>query len=79
MSIFRSQASRGGQAERNSCPVCASLVFGGVVGEAKMHSIYAGSLDDPAQFQPTTAIFERDRPAWVARPEGLTVFHTMPE
>jgi hypothetical protein len=77
--VFRSPSFRGGQAERNSCPVCASLVFGGVVGEAKMHSVYAGSLDEPSRFHPAIAIFERDRPAWVAPPEGLTVFHTMPE
>ncbi len=77
--VFRAPSFRGGPSERNSCPVCASLVFGMVVGEALMHSVYAGSLDDAAQFTPTMAIFERDRPAWVAPPEGLTVFQTMPE
>jgi hypothetical protein len=75
---FRSKALRGGEAVRNSCPVCGGLVFGGVVGEDSSHTIYAGSLDDPALFAPKVAIFGRDRPAWAVIPPGLTVFDTMP-
>jgi hypothetical protein len=77
--LFRSRSFRGGEAVRNSCPVCGSLVFGGVVGEDDQHTLYAGSLDDPARFRPTIAIFTRDRPAWATLPPGLTVFETMPE
>jgi hypothetical protein len=58
--------------------VCGSLVFGGVVGEDESHTIYAGSLDDPAGFKPAVAIFTRDRPEWVILPEGLQAFETMP-
>ena len=76
---FRSPAFRGGDAVRNSCPVCGGLVFGGVVGESTSHTVYAGTLDDPSGFRPTIAIFERDRPDWVPAPDGLTVFETMPE
>ena len=75
----RSRAFRGGEAVRNRCPSCGSLVFGGVVGEDVSHTIYAGSLDDPSSFRPTIALFERDRPDWVVLPPGLTVFDTMPE
>jgi hypothetical protein len=75
---FRSKAFRGGDAVRNSCPVCGGLVFGGVVGQDTSHTIYAGSLDDPSLFQPKMAIFARDRPAWATLPPGLTVFDTMP-
>jgi hypothetical protein len=76
---FRSPSLRGTEAVRNSCPECGSLVFGGVVGEDVSHTIYAGSLDDPARFHPTIAIFARDRPDWVPLPPGLTVFETMPD
>ena len=76
--IFRSKAARGGEAVRNFCPVCGGLVFGGVVGEDVQHTLYAGSLDDPAFFRPTMAIFNRDRPDWVLLPPGLTTFDTMP-
>jgi hypothetical protein len=75
----RSRAFRGGEAVRNICPACGSLVFGGIVGEDDSHTVYAGTLDDPSLFRPTIALFGRDRPAWAPTPEGVTVFETMPE
>jgi hypothetical protein len=56
------KAANGGDAVRNSCPVCGSLVFGGVVGKDSSFTIYAGTLDDPSSFHPTAAIFTRSRP-----------------
>ena len=65
-------------ATRNSCAVCAGLVFGGEVGKSGDFNIYAGSLDDPSQFHPKVAIFTRDRAAWALIPEGLKQYQTMP-
>ncbi len=62
-----------------SCPDCDGLVFGDIVGVDTSHTIYAGSLDDPAYFTPSIAIFGRDRPAWVGIPDGIRVFDTMPD
>ena len=76
--VFTSKAANGGDADRNFCPVCGSLVFGGIVGEVEQHTIYAGSLDDPSRFRPTMVIFNRDRPEWALLPPGVTVFETMP-
>lgn len=76
---FRSPTLRGGDAVRNSCPTCGSLVFGGVVGVDSDHTIYAGSLDDVSRFVPLVAIFTRDRPEWVTVPPGMISFETMPE
>jgi hypothetical protein len=76
---LRSPSFRGGEAVRNFCAQCGSLVFGGEVGKDRSHTIYAGSLDDPSAFRPTIAIFGRERPAWVVLPPGLKVFDTMPE
>jgi hypothetical protein len=76
---FRSRSFRGTEAVRNSCPACGGLVFGGIYGVDEMHTVYAGSLDDPAAFHPTMAIFNRDRPAWVELAPGVPVFETMPE
>jgi hypothetical protein len=70
---FRSKAANGGEAVRNSCPVCGGLVFGGVVGEDISHTIYAGSLDDPSAFEPRIAIFTQGRPAWAIIPDGLKI------
>jgi hypothetical protein len=75
---FRSRSFRGTDAVRNFCLACGGLVFGGEVGKDASHTIYAGSLDDPALFHPTIAIFMRDRPAWVVTPPGLRSFDTMP-
>jgi hypothetical protein len=77
--VFRSPSFRGGEAVRNSCPACGGLVFGGEVGKDTSHTIYAGSLDEPSDFRPAIAIFNRDRPAWALIPEGVTVFETMPD
>ncbi len=70
--------SDGRKSERNFCPTCGSLVFGGVRGIAEQHTVYAGSLDDPAHFKPTMAIYNSQRPEWVPLPAGLTVFEQMP-
>ena len=75
---FRSLSRRGSEAVRNFCPDCGGLVFGGEVGKDDTHTIYAGSLDDPAAFRPTLAIFTRDRPDWVILPPGLKLFETLP-
>ena len=77
-SIFRSVAANGGEAARNSCPVCGGLVFGGVVGQDASHTIYAGSLDDPALFEPAIAIFTAGAPKWAVIPAHLKVFERAP-
>jgi hypothetical protein len=75
---FRSKAARGGMAVRNSCPICASLVFGGEIGKSESFTIYAGTLDDPSLFEPKIAIFAGSRPPWALLPNGLTVYDTLP-
>lgn len=66
-------------AERNFCPQCGGLVFGGKVGNPRGHTVYAGTLDDPSLFKPTMAIFVRDKPDWVVIPAGLMLFERMPQ
>jgi len=68
----------GRAAVRNSCLVCGGLVFGGKLGESDQYNIYAGSLDDPSLFNPTVALFLRDKPDWLPVPPGLREFQTMP-
>jgi hypothetical protein len=71
---FTSKAVHGGDAVRNFCAVCGGLVFGGTLGQDDLHTIYAGSLDDPSVFHPTVAIFTRNRPAWAVIPPGLETY-----
>lgn len=75
---FITKSARGGDAVRNTCPICGSLVFGGVAGKDEWHTIYAGSLDDPSRFHPKMAIFTQGKPHWAVIPEGLAVFERMP-
>jgi hypothetical protein len=75
---FTSKSARGGDAVRNFCAVCGSLVFGGEIGKDDSHTIYAGSLDDPEHFRPTVAIFAHNRPSWTVLPPGLTIFDGLP-
>jgi hypothetical protein len=74
----RVASSRGGEAVRNFCSACGSLVFGGLFGVDDSHTVYAGTLDDPSLFKPGVAIFNRARPPWAILPDGLTVFEEMP-
>src|SRR6202012_4980596 len=69
--VHRMAHADGREAVRNSCIVCGGLVFGGPLGETDEHTIYAGSLDDPALFKPTLAIFVRDAQPWTPIPEEL--------
>lgn len=75
---FRSKAANGGDAVRNRCAQCMSLVFGGEIGKSDSYTLYAGSLDDPSAFHPTIAIFAEGRPPWAIIPPGFKVFDRMP-
>jgi hypothetical protein len=75
---FTSKAASGKDAVRNFCPHCGGLVHGGDIRKDDQFTIYAGTLDDPSTFQPTMAIFTRDRPEWAVLPAGLKTFEEMP-
>jgi hypothetical protein len=75
---YTSKAARGGDTVRNSCAVCASLVFGGPLGKTDQHTIYAGSADDPSWFKPTMAIFARNAPDWTVIPPELRRYDGLP-
>ena len=75
---FRSKAWNGGEAVRNRCAICMSLVFGGEIGKSNSYTIYAGSLDDPSLFHPTLAIFADGRPDWAVIPSGFEIFDRLP-
>ena len=76
---FTSKAANGGDAVRNSCRICGSLVFGGRVVKDDSFTIYAGTLDDPSRFYPRTAIFTRNRPPWaVLPPDLISTYDAMP-
>jgi len=76
--LHSKKLKNGRSAERNSCAICGGLVFGGEIGNAENHTIYAGSLDDPSLFKPSIAINTAEAPAWTPIPPGLIEFKAMP-
>jgi hypothetical protein len=68
----------GKQASRFACPKCLSVVYGTAEVMPGMINIYAGSLDEPARFQPKIAIFVSERPPWDDVSRGLQCFDTVP-
>ncbi|HWA01154.1 MAG TPA: GFA family protein [Caulobacterales bacterium] len=49
---------------RHFCSVCGSLLFGLPESTPDQVTLYVGALDEPGRFQPTDAIFLRDRNHW---------------
>jgi hypothetical protein len=69
----------GQPADRHYCPQCLSQLFGFTDVLPGKTNIYAGSLDDNSQFEPTFAIFVRSRPPWDRSSQSLQCFETLPE
>ncbi len=74
----RKRLRDGREAVRSFCPACGSLMFGGEYGVDAQHTVYAGTLDDPAAFHPTHAIMMAERAPWAAVPDGLVLYDGMP-
>lgn len=68
----------GKDAVRNFCDSCGAMIFGAPQIDTSIYTIYAGSLDDPARFKPTIAMFARNRPHFFQMPPGLKVFDGPP-
>jgi len=75
---FVSKSARGGDAVRNSCPVCSSLVFGGEIGKDDSFTIYAGSLDDPSAFHPGIRDLRPESPVLGCHSTGPQDFRRQP-
>ena len=68
----------GKPAIRNFCANCGSLVFGTPESAPHLVTIYAGSLDDPATFQPQIAVNTKSRSSWDRTVGQIPEFDTMP-
>jgi hypothetical protein len=75
---FRSLGGSGRMAVRNFCACCGSLLFGTPESEPGLVTLYAGSLDDPACFHPTDALFASQRPQWARLQAALAEHATLP-
>lgn len=69
----------GRSAVRNFCSRCGSMLFGTPESEPDLVTIYTGTLDEPAEFQPNAAIFTASRPSWAKLAAPLAEFAAHPE
>ena len=77
--VYTRIGGSGRQASRYACPVCLSVVYGTAEVMPGLINVYAGSLDDPAEFKPKIAIFVSERPPWDDVSRGLQCFDTVPQ
>jgi hypothetical protein len=70
--------SSGKTATRYACVRCGGMLLGRADVMPGVINLYAGALDDTAQFKPRIAIFTRSRPAWDTSSVGLQCFETLP-
>ena len=67
-----------GRGARHYCPACLSQLFGTSEIMPGKTNIYAGTLDDLAQFTPQFAIFVRSRPPWDGSSRDLVCYEALP-
>ncbi|HVY86636.1 MAG TPA: GFA family protein [Caulobacterales bacterium] len=72
-------AAPGKSGGRHFCPQCGSLLFGMPASAPDQVTLYVGTLDQPERFEPTEAIFLRDRNHWDVSALALKGFHRLPE
>ncbi|HVN37405.1 MAG TPA: GFA family protein [Myxococcota bacterium] len=78
MKQSRVRGGSGRWAVRNFCSECGSLLFGTPEAAPEMVTIYAGSLDDPALFDPKEALFTGQRPAGAKLAAQLVEHEALP-
>jgi len=76
--FYTTAADSGETVERGFCPRCGSPVLGRYTGFQDSIGLVAGSLDDPARFQPSIVIYAGSGPAWDVLDRALRTFEKMP-
>jgi hypothetical protein len=75
---FDSNGRSGHIVSRGFCPTCGSQIFGKPTLIPNVIAVRAGTLDDPALYQPSMDIFTEEVPAWDAMNPDLPKFPQMP-
>jgi hypothetical protein len=68
---FALKADSGRTIHRYFCPNCASQLYADKGADTEMLSVKAGTLDDPALFEPDTEIWSQSKVKWADLPENL--------
>jgi hypothetical protein len=77
---YTSKGSSGKDIHRGFCPTCGSQLFGRLERMPGLLSIRAGTLDDPAAFQPRARIHVSQAAPWDLMDPALRAFpHDVPQ
>jgi hypothetical protein len=72
------KAESGNTTSRGFCSSCGTWISGRLSAAPGMTVITAGSLDDPALFQPALVVFAKRANPWDMTDQALTQFSAMP-
>lgn len=72
-------AASGNVASRGVCPRCGSPIFFTTSGLPDVIFLAAGSLDNPALFEPSVVVFAASAQPWDIMDSALQRFPRMPE
>ncbi|CCE97442.1 GFA family protein [Sinorhizobium fredii] len=75
---FQTLAESGNVSIRYFCPACGSQIFASGPPDDDQWTVFAGTLDDTALFEPTNAVFARSRPHWDRPTLPVDEYETLP-
>ncbi|MDR2012736.1 MAG: GFA family protein [Rhodanobacter sp.] len=75
---YEHAGASGKPVRRGFCPHCGSQMFGKPAAMPKLIGVRAGSLDDPAQYEPQVDIYTSRAPTWDCMDPALPKFAEMP-
>lgn len=78
LQLYESPTDSGSVSTRGFCPVCGSPILYRSKGMPGFVLITAGSLDDPARFEPTFVVFAAGAATWDTIDPALERFEGMP-
>ena len=71
LTTYDDQGDSGRYVHRRFCPRCGSSVAATIDAMPGVTAVLAGTLDDPANFQPTMEIFCASAQPWVKQPADV--------
>ncbi|WP_018235696.1 GFA family protein [Ensifer sp. BR816] len=75
---FQTLAESGNVSIRYFCDTCGSQIFSSGPPGDNQWTVFAGTLDDTALFEPTNAVFARSRPHWDRSALRVDEYETLP-
>ena len=75
---WETSGNSGNEKSHAFCPACGAPLYVSFMAMPNLLAIHAGSLDDPARFQPSLVTYADSRLSWDTMDMSLTIFPKMP-